>query len=98
MEEEFNKSIELLKKHKQYIIQKIEGQDTLEAKNQYINQLNEIDEKLFRYYKNKIEIANLNFKANKTKIRQNKHKNEKNKKFINFYINRNSNNRNIRKQ
>ena len=35
MEEEFDTTIELLKKHKKYIIKKIEGQDTLEAKNRH---------------------------------------------------------------
>ena len=52
MEEEFDKSIELLKRHKQYyIIQKFQSQDTLEAKNQYIKELTDIDEQIFRYYK-----------------------------------------------
>ncbi len=69
MEVEFDTTIELLKKYKQYIIKKLEGQDTLEAKNKYINELNDIDEKLFKYYKNKKEIDNLNKEANKTKIK-----------------------------
>ena len=97
MEVEFDTTIELLKKHKQYIIKKLEGQDTLEAKNKNINELNDIDEKLFKYYKNKKEIDNLNMEANITKIsksnsnkddkiRNNKPKKEKSKNLSTFTL------------